>query len=577
MNLTGHIMLNDLRRLRRPLALWVALLMAKLGLGAVLLWGGTGSGAWFDRIDGAIILLGAIEVLMGYVLVAWLIHGDMPTGTTAFWMTRPMSGTRLLAAKLLGLAVIFGAAPLLLTLPWWLACGYGPRELMLAAGETLFLHGVVVAFALPLAALTDEFSRYLMWTLVLITALVGASLTMVVVPTMGRGASANAGLIATRGWLALALFLIGGSVAAVQQFWARRLLRSFATLGAGVVVALATLNYWPVDLSRKSSALVDRPGRHAAGFSLALQSARTFEPPGADAELTVSLKLDGAPPELVLNGMSVDHQWRWAGGAVVERAGWWDFGTWGNGPAMHMLGIAPQKPNAEYEAYLADRRRQRGLPALSESERRRQLGRSALPESERGVRTTRVKLPPSIAARMRREPPACLLRAHFSLHRPEVVDERPPRAGERLARDAEHARLARVDRRDDRLIVAVVEQRPLVLGGADRLNALNAFLGGRRPLESQYFLVNRGRGNASQISWLGWNAVRVGTVGIRWRTMAFFTPRDYRGEGNWVAHPGWFDGVTLAKVVLREEERFTTELRVERFEVVKVAAKEGAR
>lgn len=560
MKLTWHIVLNDLRRLRLPLVLWTALLAAKLGLGAWLLWG---NGAGFERVSATSFLLGAIEVVLGYVLVAWLIHGDLPTGTTAFWMTRPLSGRRLLAAKLGGLALIFGAVPLAMSLPWWLACGYGPRELALAAGETLVVQGVVVAVALPLAALTNEFSRYVMWTLVLVVALVATSMAMIVVPGMGAEGAAKAGLIATRSWLALALFLLGGGLAAMQQFCGRRLVRSIATLGSGAVVALAVLNYWPLDLSGKSTAFIDRPGRDAAGVSLALQSAWTKETKGVDAELNLALKLRGAPPNLVLIGQGVNHEWRWSDGTAIERTGWIS-GGWSYGPAMHALGVEPWKPNAEYEAYLAERRRQRGMPAS--------------PVREPGVRTTGIKLLPSIAARMRRDPPAYLLRAHFSLHRPVVAYERTPHAGESMTGDPHHARLVRIERNADRLAVAFVERQALLFWDVGTIEPGSGFRlrWGGWQLQPQYFLLNRLRGNAAEYSNREWHDARVATVGILWRKISFSAPRDYLGDGKFVAQSNWFDGVTLAKVVFREEERFTTELRVERFEIGKTATKEGA-
>ena len=39
----------------------------------------------------------------------------------------------------------------------------------------------------------------------------------------------------------------------------------------------------------------------------------------------------------------------------------------------------------------------------------------------------------------------------------------------------------------------------------------------------------------------------------------------------------WFEGVTLAKLALREQERFTKELAVERFELSGIASGEGKR
>jgi hypothetical protein len=402
-----------------------------------------------------------------------------------------------------------------------------------------------------------------MWTLVLVVALFASSLSMIVVPGIGAAGAANAGLIATRGWLALALLLLGGGVAAVHQFCTRRFLYSLVTVGVGLVVALGTLNYWPLDLVRKEAPPVDQPGRLGASVRLELQSARTVESPGADTELHVGVRLGGAPTDLLLASGNVEHRWSWADGAAVQRSGWIS-GTSAQGPAVRALGLEPQKPNLEFEKYVAERRRQRGFPAL--------------PESQPGLRNLRVTLPPSVAARMHREPPSYLLRAHFYLYRPAVVGETTPRVGATLAGDPDHLRLVRLGFDKDRLTITMVERRSLLFWDVGQIDPVSAFLmiRGGWQTQPQYFLVNRGRGNVSDHQRRGWSAARVGTVGIFWQTLSFSAPQDYHGEGKWVSQAGWFDGATLAKVAFREEERITTELHAGRFDVVKRTAKKGA-
>ena len=122
MNFVWHIVKKDLRALRWPLVVWVALIAAKLAMGVLLLTSDTtGDQELFDTLSGISKVLAGLEFL-GVVLVAALIQEDMLVGTTAFWITRPISGARLLTAKLLGLGIIFVVLPVLVTVPWWLGC-----------------------------------------------------------------------------------------------------------------------------------------------------------------------------------------------------------------------------------------------------------------------------------------------------------------------------------------------------------------------------------------------------------------------------------------------------------------------
>jgi hypothetical protein len=101
MNLTWHIIKKDLRALRWPLLLWTLLIVMKLGAGALLLTAdGTEGDSWILSLDAAAKILAALEVL-SFILVAALVQEDPLVGTTAFWVTRPISGGRLLRAKLL--------------------------------------------------------------------------------------------------------------------------------------------------------------------------------------------------------------------------------------------------------------------------------------------------------------------------------------------------------------------------------------------------------------------------------------------------------------------------------------------
>ena len=93
-------------------------------------------------------LLWAIWIFITYLLVAAIVQEDAVAGP-AFWQTRPISGPRLLAGKALGLFLMLGLLPVLVSIPWWLACGFGGSEICRAAAETLAVQMGVVILALP--------------------------------------------------------------------------------------------------------------------------------------------------------------------------------------------------------------------------------------------------------------------------------------------------------------------------------------------------------------------------------------------------------------------------------------------
>ena len=74
MNLTWHIVKKDLRALRWPIGVWFACIIAKLGIGVLLLnASGTEGIEWFNQMDFMSKAL-AVGELLSFVLVAALIQ-----------------------------------------------------------------------------------------------------------------------------------------------------------------------------------------------------------------------------------------------------------------------------------------------------------------------------------------------------------------------------------------------------------------------------------------------------------------------------------------------------------------------
>ncbi len=244
MNLTWHIVKKDLRALKWPLGLWMFAIVAKLGVGVMLLNAAGEEGSeWFQKMDLMAKGRAAGEIL-SFLLVAALIQEDLMVGTTAFWMTRPISGGRLLRAKLLTIALVFLLGPVLVTLPWWLGCNYGADEIAWAAAETVAVHAIVVLAALLWAAVTDGLGRFLMWTLV--TLAVTPMVTAILGYYVRRGnPGAVPELMSTRLMVAMAIMAAGILTVLVHQYLTRHTWRSIAVIGATVALSILTLGFWP--------------------------------------------------------------------------------------------------------------------------------------------------------------------------------------------------------------------------------------------------------------------------------------------------------------------------------------------
>jgi hypothetical protein len=120
MNLACHIVRKDLKRFWAPLLLPCAITVIRFGIGSRLLQANDPSSVWFERMALGANLLWGIGLVVTFVMAAAIIQEDSVAGP-AFWQTRPISGSRLVAAKSLGLILMLGLLPVSLSIPWWLA------------------------------------------------------------------------------------------------------------------------------------------------------------------------------------------------------------------------------------------------------------------------------------------------------------------------------------------------------------------------------------------------------------------------------------------------------------------------
>lgn len=602
MKLIWNIVKKDLRRLWAPLALWALLVAAQVGVGMnLLLNNGNADVLWFSRMAGYSHLLLALDLLFAGVLMSALVHDDSLVGTRVFWRTRPISGGRLMAAKLGAATLVFGAVPTVIWLPWWLTCRYGWREIIGAVPEILGTHAVAIMAALLVATLTESLGRFLAWAIMLAVTVATLLLALATSwPALSSHAvistsEAVAGLRESRAVVAFVVLLVVIAIVVIQQFLARRPAWAFAQALAGFGVAALVCTHWPWDWSVAWHP-IDGPPKfeHSAELSkditLAVDQARLWQNPTPRVEMepssrvAVGLLADGVPEGLEMYGRFSEQTWRWADGGRVYRVG----GAFGSaGSPEKVLGLPIRKVDPDYLKWLEAWR----LLRPSNTERQPSLY-SEIRISRGGANGLIAGAPLTHpqAARIQTEAPGYTINAQFGLVRPKVEWELSLRPGDRHWVDRVSLRMVRTTEQEGdgplwlwngvaapsaqkwkSMQVVVIESRPTscadgliqlspsqALRGYEPNPAIRGWIG--------HWLVNRDRGNMTE----GYGAeqqVRIGTVELNQLIADFRAPNDWRGDGQWESQPHWFEHATLLKTTAQEVARFRREVKVDRFEV----------
>ena len=120
MSLVMHIFKKDIRRLRVFLFIWIPVVMLAATANVV----GPSTGNFFlQSIQELIIMFtGFLQFIMMALIVPFLIHSEPLTGTTAFWLTRPLKKTDIMKSKLLFAGTFFVLIPTLINILYLVAC-----------------------------------------------------------------------------------------------------------------------------------------------------------------------------------------------------------------------------------------------------------------------------------------------------------------------------------------------------------------------------------------------------------------------------------------------------------------------
>ena len=547
MNLVWHIIKKDLTRLRLPLLLWTGLLLGQMIL-CERLFAADNALDWYNKQGALIGLLLFLSVGIGYILVAMLVLEDTLVGTEMFWVTRPISGGRLLAAKLLGAVSFFMIWPVLVGLPWWLWSGLGASDLGQAAVQTALMQTLFIVPGIMLAAIAGQSSRFLLWSLVVLMAVpVG---TMLVGMNLPKDLPRQ--LIASRALVAYLVGLLTAAGVIWLQYRSRRLVRSIAATLAGAGAVLLVGLFWPWEvLGFWSKNTPQMPGTEAVSFRY---NEAWIHAKDNKAWVMLRFEAKDVPENLVLLDGSIEVEFRWSDGTLLQRRQ----KLWTNSmeyPVRSLLNLPPARPDPATEEKINEYRN---------AIRQRILARGgtpdALSETDYYGLSSRMDIPIEMVSRFTASPPACTVRLHLEGSWPVLLMELPLKEG--ASRTAGGVRLR---------VAGLAVEEPAARGQPVAQRMLTLIHSQPKDLRVlKFYLVDRVHGTENQLGYgAGQGLVPLPALPLRFhRTeLPVKIPQLWRDD-RWVGAPEWLEADTLAVVGLRKDGAFDRTLHTDRLKVV---------
>ena len=268
MNLTLHLAAWDLRHLRPYLALWLGLAALQAVLVSYTPHLYPVETRHFFSLSSVAELLATVKACLLAVIVAQLVQKDSTIGSTAFWLSRPVSRARLLAGKVLFLVAAVILPSLLVEVGLLYFTGVTPHDILRSVPQILFLTLLAVATLMMLVAVTSSLARMIfaggvaLVGLPLLWFLVGGAWALymlepgTVVDVDVQVAQPVPPPIYDTIFVGIALVLLVTAGAVVgHQYLTRRTTGSRMILVAGVCLALLSMGHWEGVLGTTSPGL----------------------------------------------------------------------------------------------------------------------------------------------------------------------------------------------------------------------------------------------------------------------------------------------------------------------------------
>ena len=446
MNLTWHIVKKDFLRLRLPLALWVALMAGQFILSYQILHVVNPDPAALQltlhTLDRMKDVLFGLQIFLCCLLVAALIQEDPLVGQQAWWVTRPISGARLLGAKLIALVLFFWVLPVLVSLPWWLYSGYDARALSWGIIQLLEQQVAVTWGVLALAVLTANAARFL--ALVLLLIFTGMCCFIML---LAHSPDRTLGVVQTRSLAGLVWALGAIGLVVIHQFLTRRSGRSWAIFAAGCLLLLTLANSWPWDWSNWALWRGSEPPAlkqvTVTPGEVAFTKAGSNEDPSL-VRMELGLRFAHLPGDYELSLGYFTGTLRWADGMERTRTGW--IRSYSPMTAWRIMGL--QTPAGVPPERWQESMQSRGDRAMS---LRGDLAMSLIPRS--------------LATKLQQVPPTWDGDLTLYPYRGEIVAEVPLREGETGGRRGHQIHIMSIEHPESGgLVVKTAESFPLLAG-----------------------------------------------------------------------------------------------------------------
>ncbi|MBI2518443.1 MAG: hypothetical protein HYV95_16305 [Opitutae bacterium] len=528
MKLIWHIALKDLRKHWLPAAFWVLLIAGKVAVNVWMLSPASADPEWFDRMRSANGVLIGIETVVSCLLTAAVVLEDAVVGSNLFWVTRPIAGGLLLAAKLLGLGLLFYVVPVLVWLSWWLACGFGVRDMSGAVAALWLMQTAVVVPAFVLATLVGRSGRFLQVVLILLAGFV--TIASVLSARAHAEPVVPETLAEIRIWLGVGLAGLTAVAVAWLQYTTRRTRRSVVFACAGCAAAWGSGTAWPWDFAQsRNPQRPDLAGTEPVRLELrraayAEKSYRRLAPD--QKEVTLEFAATHRARELLLDDGRAVVTLRWRDGTKFRQ----EVRLW-----------------TQPDAFLP---KQVGLPGLAtvtdpETKRYREerlANRRPQPEKMSPYEPAQslsgtLLIPATLAQRFAEEKPSCSVSATLRFSRPVVRLEMPVAHGKSRSGDAFRARI---------VATKTVEIPGRTPGNEEEVVVVFTRLHGTS--RTVLFVVQRSTGYVNFPSGMGEQPFYVHAWFSSARSVLHYrTPKVRRGE-QWVPAPGSEQAFSLIAV-----------------------------
>jgi hypothetical protein len=260
MSLIWHIVRKDFTRLRVPLLAWTLLQLFASGIPTFVWFSDALRAEQIPFLLTCSAVLTALSLLVAYDFSVRLVQEDSPARADVFWRTRPISGLRLLWAKIAGLTLFSVATFLPVAVLQLFAEGARSDTLVSATCFRFLGQLLVIVLVLPFATLTRSLRQCILATLVTFLAVFAGSFL-----TLFRYDPVETDLFVPRVTLASGIIICTAISCVIFQFVKLQRWRSLTIAAAGLVVSLLVLALWPWQFPRETQPSFTTPEPVEAG------------------------------------------------------------------------------------------------------------------------------------------------------------------------------------------------------------------------------------------------------------------------------------------------------------------------